>query len=590
MKKILLFVAAIMSCVSVMGQWNPDPAVNMQVWPNESFYSTDMQETPDGCVWLAVYHPFHVDDENGTRLYGGCTVALQLYDSLGYARFEQPIEVSNYASRTYVSCGDFFYVDRDGNAIVAIYDWRQGEENAEGLSVYKISPEGEFLWGEDGITLDGENLYDEIAFITMSQMTDGSYVFAWAHTTYPANYYHRTIELQRVSAEGEMLWNPEDVRMFDENISYSDSYLVDGGSNTVILLYSKGSAQDIYARKIDFEGASVWSEDVCIYNGGWGSVPIWTVMQVHPVAGGGLMVSWNDDRWYEQIEHPYMVYVKTNGELGFTIDNGQLLSLSQWRTLNVKSLYDEESDCFYAMWNECSSSQAWNSVVAQRISKEGELLWGDYGIELKPMELTNYGYFSVQSALNDEIAFFYMRSYTNNYTNVEAFVTTVNVNDTIARREREFTKGSRISCKAGLKSTPMIDGKYWVTKWTDNGSHESDEELVDRLLMQRVNYDFTLGAYNADDAVEAVRNENNTFVALATMVENEAMFATNFAVATQATLAIYDVNGVLVATPFDGVLAAGKQYIEWNANVPAGIYIATLTTAQGVETVKLLVK
>ena len=68
------------------------------------------------------------------------------------------------------------------------------------------------------------------------------------------------------------------------------------------------------------------------------------------------------------------------------------------------------------------------------------------------------------------------------------------------------------------------------------------------------------------------------------------MFATNLAAATQATLAIYDINGMLVATPFEGVLAAGKQYIEWNADVPAGIYLATLTTAYGVETVKLLVK
>jgi hypothetical protein len=68
------------------------------------------------------------------------------------------------------------------------------------------------------------------------------------------------------------------------------------------------------------------------------------------------------------------------------------------------------------------------------------------------------------------------------------------------------------------------------------------------------------------------------------------MFATNLATATQATLATYDINGALVATPFEGVLAAGRQYIEWNANVPAGIYVATLTTAQGVETVKVLVK
>ena len=57
-----------------------------------------------------------------------------------------------------------------------------------------------------------------------------------------------------------------------------------------------------------------------------------------------------------------------------------------------------------------------------------------------------------------------------------------------------------------------------------------------------------------------------------------------------ASLAIYDMQGALVAAPFDGMVDAGRQYIEWNANVPAGVYVAALTTPQGVETVKVLVK
>ena len=93
-----------------------------------------------------------------------------------------------------------------------------------------------------------------------------------------------------------------------------------------------------------------------------------------------------------------------------------------------------------------------------------------------------------------------------------------------------------------------------------------------------------------DAAVENVKTDNNTFVALSTVVENEALFAVNVPAATQATLAIYNVNGALVATPYSGVLSAGERYISWNATVPAGIYVATLTTADGVETVKLLVK
>ncbi|MBO7318290.1 MAG: T9SS type A sorting domain-containing protein [Bacteroidales bacterium] len=585
MKKILLIVVAtIMSCASVWAQWNSNNAVNLLAWPDDGYYSSDMKVAPDGKVWLALHTPFH----NAETDKHGVTVSLQLIDEFGVFQFEEPIVVSDYESRSWVSFGDYLYVDRDGNAIVALYDWRMGVEYYEGYTVYKISPEGEFLWGDEGITLEGENVYDLVANMSMCQIADGSYVFAWVRTR-EENLNMMSIEMQRISPEGEMLWNPEDVRLYDEAIPYSYPYLVDGGNNQVILIYAKGSGQDIMARKLDFDGTPVWSKDTKVYNCGWGTVPIWTILQVHPVDGGGFMVSWYDDRNYTEIESSYMAYILSNGDIGFSIENGQILGISDFRALHVKSTYDKATDSFYAIWNETSSGQSWNSLVAQRISKDGELLWGETGVVLEPMEQTNYGYHNVTPGINDEAAFFYMRSYTNNYGgDVEAFVTTVNANDTTLRRKSAFTKGDRVSEKAGLKVTPMINDTYWVAKWTDNGTIDELREGVaeDRLMMQRINNDFSLGSAG----VETIRTESANFEALATLVENEAMFATNMSAATQATLAIYDINGALVATPFDGVLAAGRQYIEWGANVPAGIYLATLTTANGVETVKLLVK
>ena len=300
-------------------------------------------------------------------------------------------------------------------------------------------------------------------------------------------------------------------------------------------------------------------------------------------------MSWDDDRYYTNVESAYLVYIKPNGELGFSTANGQKMAYNDWRQMRVNCHYDEASDAFYGIWAEYSSGQSWSRVMAQKFNREGELLWGENGVELKPMEQTQYSYTSIQSSVNDEVAFFYMRSYDPSGKNVEAFVTTVNVNDTTIRRESEFTKGDRISPKTSLETLPLHDNRYWIVKWEDQGI-STDEVKKERLVMQRVNVDFTLGNPNGDQAVEGVQADADAFVALATLVDGEAMFATNFATATQATLAIYDINGALVATPFDGVLAAGRQYIEWNANVPAGIYLATLTTANDVETVKLLVK
>lgn len=578
-KNLLLATVCVLSTVSALAQWNSDPAVNAYAWPkSEAYYSNEMGITPDGKTWLAVNFPN----------YGGVSTAVQLIDTAGNWVFEEPIVLADYDARSWTSCGQILFVDRDGNAIVSVNDFRYGSGSGlENHTVYKISPEGEFLWGEDGITLEGENVYDLVASMSICQLADGSYVFAWQHS-HTDNFNMMSIEMQRLSADGEMLWNAEDMRLHDAKVNYMYPYVVDGGSNQVILLYAKGTAQDLYARKLDFDGTPVWSEDTRVYNGGWGSIPIWTLLSVAPSGDGGVLVTWNDDRYFTNIESAYMAYVKPNGELGFNINNGLKLGYSELRAFTVKCIYDKVTDSFIAMWDEASSGQSWNRVVAQRVSKDGELLWSENGLEIKPIEQTNYGYFSVQNSVNDEVAFFYMRNYTNSFGDVEAFVTTVNVNDTTIRRESEFTKGDRISEKSSLKSTPMHDGKYWIVKWEDHGRIE-DEIKEDNMMIQRLNVDFTLGN-PGDAAVESVKTDNNTFVALASIVENEAMFAVNVPTAMPATLAIYNVNGALVATPFSGVLDGGKQYIEWTANVPAGIYLATLSTSQGVETVKLLVK
>ncbi len=580
MKKTLLFLAAgVMSCTAAMGQWNSDPAINMLGWPDgESYYSTEVKMCQDGKTWVAINFP----NTNGV------STALQLVDTAGNWMFEEPLVLAEFPSRTWTSFGQVIYPDRDGNAIVAVYDQRYNEEGGnESYSVYKISQTGEFLWGETGIALEGETTYDLVASMSICQLTDGSYAFAWMHNQ-PNDYNKLSIEMQRLSADGEMLWDAEEVRMYDDKIDYSYPYLIDGGSNQLILVYAKGSAKDLYARKIDFDGTSVWSEDTRIYNGGWGSIPaLWSFITVIPSGDGGALVSWNDDRYFTNIESAYMAYVKPNGELGFNVSNGLKLGYSELRCLDVKCHYDKASDSFYAFWNECSSGQSWNRMVAQRVSKDGELLWSEVGVEIEPLEQTDYGYNSIQSGADEEVGFFYMHSY-ESYQDVECLVTLVNANDTTLRRKCEFTKGSRVSSKAGMVTTPMYDNKFWVVKWSDNGGSE-DEERIDRLMLQRLNNNLTLGN-PGDAAVESVKADNNIFEALATIVNNEAMFAVNVPAATPATLTIYNVNGALVATPFNGELSGGKQYIEWAADVPAGMYIATLTTSQGVETVKLIVK
>ena len=107
-----------MAGTSAIAQWNSNPAENMLVWPIEkgNFYYNEMGKTSDGGAWVVINHP----GPNHDRV---CT-SVQLIDSAGNYKFEEPILVSDYDSRTWTTFGQVLLVDRDDNAIVAVYDER----------------------------------------------------------------------------------------------------------------------------------------------------------------------------------------------------------------------------------------------------------------------------------------------------------------------------------------------------------------------------------------------------------------------------------------------------------------------------------
>ena len=574
MKKSITYTLCAVCCLSASAQWG-NVGENLVVFNKANYYEHEMAIAPNGCTWLYINYP-----EDGV-----IKSAVQLYSSEGERMLgnDTVMLLSDYPTLTSTTVNQYLMCDVDGNAVVAVQDLRNAvEQRFNSYTVYKISQTGEMLWGKDGITLDSGASTPLNAHITSTQLSDGSYVFAWMAVDTTTN--QMTVRAERLSATGESLWDVDEVALRDASGSTMYQYptVVDGGNNQVLMVYAKGTNKDLYVRKIDFDGTSVWSEDVCIYRGGWGNIPIHTLLDIHPSGDGGVIVSWNDDRYYTQIESAYMTYVKPNGEIGFAAGvEGQKLGYSGYRALSVKCQYDPATDSFIAFWRETNTTQTYYRLVAQRVSKTGELLWDEDGLEITPYEETTYGYLSLENGADDEMAFFYMRNYSNSYgSNVESFVTTLNTTDTSKRRDCEFTKGETTSRKDELTVTSMHEGKYWVTKWQDGAANNQ------MLTMQRLNNDFTVG----NTAVKGVKADSNLFTAVSTVVKGEAMFAVNMPAEAQATLVIYDMNGRLVDVACNKVLPTGKSYLAWGCSqVANGIYLATLTTPAGIQTVKLLV-
>ena len=168
-KKLFTFALALLGCFTgAFAQWNTNanPVKLIDAMGHGDYYvcSPKFARTTDGKTWIS-YKIWESKTVNDTAsIFLGTHTFLQLIDAEGKKVFDNPICVNpNYPTCTWWS--DYaLAVDKDGNAIVTVADSRSDKSEIYGTeadtavyhsfqaAVYKVSQEGDMLWGLDGIT------------------------------------------------------------------------------------------------------------------------------------------------------------------------------------------------------------------------------------------------------------------------------------------------------------------------------------------------------------------------------------------------------------------------------------------------------
>ena len=575
MKNLVVTLFLFFGMLSAYGQWIENQGIPI-VTEGTSIYDNKTVVGKDGTTYFLGYCPNlkEAEDEYDTDnvVY---EYRLQAIDKNGVRKFgDLGLLISDYPNRSYCVVNDYLYLDKEGNIIVVVFDARAHEyEDLMGAYAYKISPEGEMLWGEDGVLLG--NGRDLVAAMRMVELTDGSIVFAWMRS----HGQLLAIDLQRITAKGEPQWEPTEVGLNDETVTYQYPYLVDAGMNQFILVYAKGGAQDLYARKMDFDGTSVWSEDTRIYRGGWGSIPLWTILDVKPSGDGGVILGWNDDRSMTNIETAYMSYVTKDGEIGFSgaSDNGDVkLNYSEFRNFNCKVMADPAGDGFLAFWRETSEGQSWQRMVMQKVSKEGELLYGDEGVMIADFEETNFGYNSIQPGNEGEAALFYMRQNAG-YGDVDVLYITfkTETGEFLMEEPHRLIAGTKE--RSSMTSHVCQEEGFWILKWKEDYKDENNN-TQEKHLLYRLDY-----RVNDTTGVEDIITISDNFY------HSNEQFMVKVANAGKAQIEIFDLMGRKIDDINNVELNAGLNTIAWTNK--SGAYIAKMTVNNEVLlTCKILIK
>lgn len=566
MKKFLLAMAGLALACTASADWSTTVNDPVKLFPTgTSSYATDTRASSDGTMWSYIYYPNtkYAEDEYETDkvIY---EYRLQHYDKQGNPEFgELGMLVSDYSNWSYTVVDNLLHVDREGNAILAVSDCRNSSDHKKSYTAYKVSPTGEMLWGEDGVALtDPMNPSGLLAWMDICELDDGSFVFAWMDMA-EDNSTH--VYMQRLNKAGEPQWDLNKVAMTSEVTGYPN--LVPSEDNTFIMVYGRTASTILYARKMDFEAESVWGKDVRIYRGGWGQIPLQVLLSVVPSGDGGVLVSWTDDRAATMVESAYLSYVTSDGELGFAGASDEAdvkLSYDGWRCFNLKACPAADGSGFYAVWRRTDGNQHFQGIQAQKVSKDGTLLWSDNGLEIEPTIDSSWGYTSCQPTSDGGLCVFYEEY--RGWTDQQCFAYRVD-----AEGNEVWTGSIPLSLEgrgaSNLESQEFGKTGQWLLQWTDGGTGGEDNK--DTYFVTRFNENGSFGDPSTSVSIIESGAETLRF--------NGTAICGNMADGTEVT--VYSIDGVSIAT---SVFSAGKASVS----LPAGLYIAYV---QG-KAVKFVVK
>ncbi len=385
---LVLFIFVFMSTPS-QAQWSDDPAENTLI----------------GNLPGEANQPKFVADEDGGGYVswlgnpgGGYNVYLQRIDEDGNVLWgESGIVV---ADRSFSSTQQYgLCVDTDGNAVMAFRDDRFGGES---VSAARVSPDGDLLWGEDGIALNDPGDSGFTPMITCT--SDGSAVVAY----FDLNGFTRLVSLD---SDGDENWSVE-ASHSDSPIAISDIAAATGtdddGSITVAFATTGPPTipRKVYIEKYDADGNALWGGDEPVTVSETGSMQMGYFPGFTTDELGGVTVAW-------YVVTPdiqsYVQYYDADGNAQFDFGGITVSTNATQLRGDPTAMYDVDSESIFTFWRETDGSQNSIGVYGQRISIEGERLWGNSGSAIVPLSGQDHGQIRMLFMEDDPVLFFARR-------------------------------------------------------------------------------------------------------------------------------------------------------------------------------------
>lgn len=252
--------------------------------------------------------------------------------------------------------------DSAGNAYVAWVDGVVGDRN---ISAQKINSTGHIKWGANGtVVCNASNAQWRVEICSDE---NGGLVLTWVDE----RDVDQDIYAQLIDSNGNPKWGPNGTVICNRTGNQNSPTIInDGNENTTIVwqVYT-GSDWDIWAQRVDKDGIPKWGNNgTAICNA--------TDQQWYPefcLDGlGGAIITWEDRRADRDV---WAQRVDKDGNPKWGNNGTGICNLTSWQ--EIPRICSDGNNGAIISWHDNRIEDY--DIYAQRIDKDGTVLWGDNG-------------------------------------------------------------------------------------------------------------------------------------------------------------------------------------------------------------------
>ncbi|MCF8240835.1 MAG: T9SS type A sorting domain-containing protein [Melioribacteraceae bacterium] len=551
--KIFLTIILSLFYVTIFSQWTDDPSQNTpvaQIGGDQTI--PKMQLASDGSSYYSWY-----DDRDGNY-----SMYMQRLDSSGNPAWEENgILISSHPQNSWLTDYDLT-VDKSGNAILVFNDVRDGGD--WDMFVYKISPSGDFLWGNDGVSISPpDNNYFEAA--PKVCVTDsGNVVVAWL-----TEENGQSTRLQKLSPNGDLLWG-DGVLFTSDSSLITDGLIVPSDGDNIIMLYknSTGSfpalTSDLYFQKFNSIGEPMWIGGIDIYS--LGGIPGFKIPGILSDGKGGAWAFWEHQPALDQF-NVGIGHIDSSGNL-LIPHNGIYVSNDNSKLHLYPSITrTQRSDNLYVFWVTENYDQNQWGLSLQKISENGNLLFGRSAKQIRSLGSKPLGFASL-AGIDSMVFISFFESSSPTANDAAVLTTAIDTSGNILWPEVMVSLAEN-----GNKDDLIIraNSTQAILAWRDERNDFGD------VFAQNINIDGTMGIVTAinDNDAEILTNYRLLLSNYPNPFNPSTKIYFELPDVGNAELKIYSIDGQLVRNLFNSSLTKGSHILEWDGKSNNGSLVAS---------------